>query len=110
MPLPTTATSKTLFVITAGLIPVARQRIAERHLEWCEPGLVVFPLIETVTKDRLAHLLGACGANAAFIPVEIDACGLEIESAEIEHPAHAAFEIVDDIPVIHAQNPVRKDR
>ena len=81
--------------IGAGLIlPCCSKPFSDIDLDACsgvenlaqfpQPGLVIPPLVEPGPKDRLPHLLGACGAHAAFGLVEIEAALVKRELAEIE--------------------------
>src|SRR6202011_5856070 len=84
------------------LAPEAHERIAERLAQRAEPGLVATPLVEALAKDRLAHLLGACGADAALGAVELEACRLERQLAILEDPPYTALKIVHHVLVMDA--------
>src|SRR5580658_11015272 len=62
------------------------------------------PLVESLAVDRLADLLGARGTYAAPGLVEADALRLEVEPAVLEDASHAAFQVLDHILVMHAQD------
>src|ERR1700686_1715295 len=91
--------------IIALFITIALQRIAECMLERFEPGLEMLPLIESLTIDGLADLLGTGGANAAHRLVKLDALGFERQAAEIKNAPHVALQIIDDILMIDAKHP-----
>ena len=46
--------------------------------------------------------------HAPFVLVEFDAGLLELEPAEVEDSPHAAFEVLDDVLVLDAQDPTRQ--
>src|SRR5215469_15484690 len=58
-------------------VRVGIQHRPEGGLERLEPGLEMPPLLEPLTEDRLAHLLGARGAHGALVLVETQALLLE---------------------------------
>src|SRR5256886_16378521 len=89
-------------------LAVAAQGITERLLQWPEPRLVVTPLVETLAKDRLTHLLGTRRADAALGAVVVQARRLERQFAELEQAPDAAFKILDDVLVMDAQHPTRQ--
>src|SRR5207253_6161411 len=90
------------------LEPVAHQRIPEGFAQRPEPLLVVTPLVATLRKSRLTHLLGARRADAARGAVVLEARPLEGQLAELEQPPHAPLEILDDVLVVDAQHPTRE--
>src|SRR5215208_3474355 len=47
--------------------------------------------------ERLGHLGVAGGAGIAAVVVEIDAAFVEFLADEGEHPAHAGFQVADDV-------------
>src|SRR5437016_2914066 len=91
-------------VAAPALATVTDQCVALRVFERPQPRLVVTPLVETLAKDRLTHLLGTRGANAACGAVVLEASRLERQFAELEQPPHAALKIVDDLLVVDAQH------
>src|SRR2546430_12848888 len=91
-------------------LAVAAQGITERLLQWPEPRLVVTPLVETLAKDRLTHLLGTRRADAALGAVVVQARRLERQFAELEQAPHAPLKILDDVLVMDAQHPTRQHR
>src|SRR5882672_4184866 len=92
------------------LTPVTFQCVAQGVLERAQPRLVVLPLIEPFAINGLAHLLRACGADAALGAVELETRRLEGQFAELEDPPDAALEIVDHVLVVDAQHPARQHR
>ncbi len=82
--------------------------VAECLLERFEPWREIPPLIESFTEERLANLLRTGRTHAALRLVELDALRFELQSAEIENSPHIAFQIIDDILVMDAQNPPRQ--
>src|ERR1700733_1691566 len=77
-------------------------RISIKHgascgFEWAEPGLECLPAFDAVPEDRLAHLLVAEGIEGAVALVIFEAALLEGKLQKIEHPAHFALQIRDQI-------------
>ncbi len=64
----------------------------------------MLPLLEPVAVDRLAHLLGACGAHAAPVLVEGDALRLEFQPAERQQPPYAPFQVLHHVLVQDPQH------
>src|SRR6266478_5448468 len=93
----------------AALATVTDQCVAQRVFERTQPRLVVPPQIESLTIDRLAHLLGTRGSDAALGLVELNAGRLERQFAVVEDPADAALQIPDHVLVVHAQDPPGQD-
>ena len=77
-------------------------------LQRIQPSLVVPPLLEARPEDRLPHLLGTGRADAALGLVVVDAGLLEGKSAELKDPAYLAFEVVDDLLVLNAEDETRQ--
>src|ERR1700722_5928349 len=86
------------------IVAIAQQSITQRILESAEPWFEMSPLIEALAKDGLADLFRAGGADAALRFVELHPGRLEVQSAEIEEPAHVGFEILDHILVIDTEH------
>src|SRR5690242_21853883 len=53
------------------------QNISQGPLERIEPRLIMTPVVHRLAKNRLAHLLGACGTHGAVILVEAQASHVE---------------------------------
>src|SRR5262249_58884362 len=88
----------------------ARERVRESCAQRSEPRLIVPPLVERLTIDRLAHLLRARSAHATLGPIELDAGFLELEPTIIEDSPDVPFEIAHDILILDAQHATRKHR
>src|ERR1700722_10556317 len=86
------------------IVAIAQQSITQRVPECAEPRLEMSPLIQALAKDRLANLFRAGGADAALRFVELHAGRLEVETAEIEEPAHVGLEILHHILVIDTEH------
>jgi hypothetical protein len=78
-------------------------------LERAEPRLEASPLIKAFAVDRLPHLFGTGGVDSPLSLVELDACRLEVETAELEDATHAGIEIIDDVLVPDAQHRARQN-
>src|SRR3569833_292626 len=89
-------------------IAIAPEGIAQRFFQRPEPGRKVPPLIEPLPVDRPAHLFGARRTYATPGLVELDARGLELESAVAEDSPHAALEILAHLLMQHSQNASRR--
>jgi len=83
---------------------VTLRQIPQSFLQGTEPRLEVSPLVQALLEDRLAHLLGARRTHAALRLIELHAFGFERKSAEVENSAHIAFEALDHVLVLHAQD------
>src|SRR5882757_2384765 len=65
----------------------------------------MLPLIESLTINGLANLLGTRGAHAADRLVKLDALRFELKAAEVQNAPDAAVEIIDDVLMMYPKNP-----
>src|ERR1700729_2731986 len=70
-------------------------RLLQRLLQWTKPRLEIAPLPNSVTVDRLSHLLPpGRGDSPAGLP-EPQAALLEAQSAILQHAADFVFRVLD---------------
>ncbi len=83
---------------------------SEHLAQRTQPRLEVLPLVDALAIDRAANLLGTRRVHPPLGLVEVDAGSLEFEAAVVQDPPHAAFEVVDDVLVLHAQDATGQHR
>src|SRR5690348_12611063 len=69
---------------------VVVERGSERRLQRIEPRFVAAPLIDAARIDRLAHLLGARGADGPVVVEKVETRVFERQAAVVEQPPHLA--------------------
>ncbi len=95
--------------------PLRRQRITQQHrsqglLERLEPRLVMLPVIDTITINRLAHLLGTGSAHSAVVFVKTQTALIERQATVIQQPAYFAVGVLDHGFVNHPMHTARQHR
>src|SRR5260370_24504026 len=83
------------------------QCVTQLVFDRTQPRLVVPPEVESLAIDRLAHLLGTRGSDAALGLVELNAGLLERQFAVVDDPAAAILPIPDHVLVVHPEEPPR---
>src|SRR5437868_8180183 len=74
---------------------VCSEHLTERALQRAEPGLIVAPVIDTLAKDRLAHLLRAGSAHGAIVLVKTQTPLIERKAAVLEQSTHLGLGVGD---------------
>ena len=88
-------------VIKRGHIGISVEHRPQRRLERPEPGFVVAPSFNRVSKNRTADLLIAEGIEGTIILVILETGRFERRTDKVEKPPHLAFEVCDKILVDH---------
>src|SRR3954452_11822296 len=81
------------------------QRAAERVFQFAEPRLVIAPLPEAGTVDRLSDLFGAWRVNGPLSLMKAQASFLEWDFNIVEQPPNLLLEILHKIVVDHPMHP-----
>jgi len=97
-------------VAAPALATVTDQCVAQRVFERTEPRLVVSPEVESLTIDRLAHLLGTRVRTLRSVLWNSTQAGSNGKFAVVENPANAPLQILDHVFVVHAQDSARAGR
>ena len=98
------------FYFAAGSGPVTGHGVAQGGLQITQPRLEMGPGVEAISENRLAHLLGTGGADAAPVLVEIEAGLFERQAAIVQNAPNLALKILDHVFMLHAQHPARQRR
>src|SRR5271166_297880 len=85
-------------------IASGRRVPCQRRLERSQPGFVMPPLVDALPVDRPANLFGTGSMDAAFGLVKFNAGWLKVQFAELEDPPNAAFEVIENVLVLHTQH------